>query len=45
MKVWPLFEKQFTVYAISRRGRSETDVTEGHSLEDDPAGYHWISDR
>jgi pimeloyl-ACP methyl ester carboxylesterase len=33
--VKPLFEKQFTVYAISRRGRGETDVTEGHSLEDE----------
>jgi pimeloyl-ACP methyl ester carboxylesterase len=33
--VRPLFEKQFTVYAISRRGRGETDVTEGHRLEDE----------
>jgi pimeloyl-ACP methyl ester carboxylesterase len=33
--VKPLFEKQFTVYAIARRGRGETDVTEGHSLEDE----------
>jgi pimeloyl-ACP methyl ester carboxylesterase len=31
--VKPLFEKQFTVYAIARRGRGETDATEGHSLE------------
>jgi pimeloyl-ACP methyl ester carboxylesterase len=33
--VKPLFEKQFTVYAIARRGRGETDTTEGHSLEDE----------
>lgn len=33
--VKPLFEKQFTVYAIARRGRGETDATEGHSIEDE----------
>ena len=33
--VKPLFEKQFTVYAIARRGRGETDATTGHSLEDE----------
>src|ERR687893_1332413 len=33
--VKPLFEKQFTIYAIARRGRGETDATEGHSLEDE----------
>ena len=33
--VKPLFEKQFTVYAIARRGRGETDATDGHSLEDE----------
>lgn len=33
--VKPLFEKQFTVYAIARRGRGETDVTVGHSLDDE----------
>ncbi|MGH7960937.1 MAG: alpha/beta fold hydrolase [Candidatus Binatia bacterium] len=33
--VKPLFEKQFTVYAIARRGRGETDRTQGHSLEDE----------
>src|SRR5918999_2648791 len=33
--VKPLFEKQFTAYAIARRGRGETDATEGHSLEDE----------
>jgi pimeloyl-ACP methyl ester carboxylesterase len=33
--VKPLFQKQFTVYAIARRGRGETDATEGHSLEDE----------
>jgi pimeloyl-ACP methyl ester carboxylesterase len=30
-----LFETQFTVYAIARRGRDETDATAGHSLEDE----------
>ena len=30
-----LFEKQFTVYAMARRGRGETDATKGHSLEDE----------
>lgn len=33
--VKPLFETQFTVYAIARRGRGETDSTKGHSLEDE----------
>jgi pimeloyl-ACP methyl ester carboxylesterase len=33
--VKPLFEKQFTTYAIARRGRGETNATEGHSLEDE----------
>src|SRR5918996_277549 len=33
--VKPLLEKQFTVYAIARRGRGETDATKGHSLEDE----------
>src|SRR5918997_3751703 len=33
--VKPLFEKQFTIYAIARRGRGETDATVGHSLEDE----------
>jgi pimeloyl-ACP methyl ester carboxylesterase len=33
--VKPLFEKQFTAYAIARRGRGETDATKGHSLEDE----------
>ncbi|HEX6176536.1 MAG TPA: alpha/beta hydrolase [Candidatus Binatia bacterium] len=30
-----LFEKQFTVHAIARRGRGETDATKGHSLDDE----------
>jgi pimeloyl-ACP methyl ester carboxylesterase len=33
--VKPLFEPQFTVYVIARRGRGETDATAGHSLEDE----------
>jgi pimeloyl-ACP methyl ester carboxylesterase len=33
--VKPLFEQQFTVYAIARRGRGETDLTFGHSLDDE----------
>ena len=35
--VKPIFEKQFTVHAIARRGRGETDATRGHSLEDEAA--------
>lgn len=31
--VKPLLAPQFTVHAIARRGRGETDATEGHSLE------------
>jgi alpha-beta hydrolase superfamily lysophospholipase len=33
--VKPLLEPQFTVSAIARRGRGETDGTAGHSLEDE----------
>lgn len=33
--VKPLFERRFTAYAVARRGRGETDATEGHSLEDE----------
>jgi pimeloyl-ACP methyl ester carboxylesterase len=33
--VKPLLEDRFTICAIARRGRSETDATEGHSLEDE----------
>jgi pimeloyl-ACP methyl ester carboxylesterase len=33
--VRPFFEKQFTVYAIARRGRGETDATTGHSIDDE----------
>jgi pimeloyl-ACP methyl ester carboxylesterase len=33
--VKPLFEQQFTVYAIARRGRGETTATVGHSLNDE----------
>jgi pimeloyl-ACP methyl ester carboxylesterase len=29
------FEKGFTVHAVARRGRGETDVTEGHSVADE----------
>jgi pimeloyl-ACP methyl ester carboxylesterase len=35
--VKPLFEKQFTVYAVARRGRGETDRSEDHSLKDEGA--------
>jgi pimeloyl-ACP methyl ester carboxylesterase len=31
----PLIEEQFTVYAIARRGRGNTDATQGHSVEDE----------
>lgn len=33
--VLPLLETTFHVYAIARRGRGETDVTDGHALEDE----------
>jgi pimeloyl-ACP methyl ester carboxylesterase len=33
--VKPWFETQFTVYAIARRGRGNTDGTIGHSLNDE----------
>jgi len=35
--VTPLFEKQLTAYAITRRARGETDATQGHSIEDEGA--------
>lgn len=35
--VKPMLESQFTVYAIARRGRGETDATTGHRLEDEAA--------
>ncbi|NCJ06172.1 alpha/beta fold hydrolase [Synechococcales cyanobacterium C] len=31
----PLLEQQFTVYAIARRGRGESDATQGHSVTDE----------
>jgi pimeloyl-ACP methyl ester carboxylesterase len=33
--VKPLFEPRFTVYAVARRGRGETDATDGHSVDDE----------
>ena len=33
--VLPLLENQFTIVAIARRGRGETDATMGHSLLDE----------
>jgi pimeloyl-ACP methyl ester carboxylesterase len=33
--VKPSLERRFTVHAIARRGRGETDATQGHSLEDE----------
>ena len=35
--VKPMFRERFTVYAIARRGRGETDATKGHDLEDEVA--------
>jgi pimeloyl-ACP methyl ester carboxylesterase len=35
--VKPLLEDRFTISAVARRGRGETDATEGHSLEDEAA--------
>ena len=33
--VKPLLETRFTVLAVARRGRGETDATEGHRVEDE----------
>lgn len=33
--VRPQFERQFTVHAVARRGRGQTDATEGHGIEDE----------
>jgi pimeloyl-ACP methyl ester carboxylesterase len=33
--VSPLLAKRFTIYAIARRGRGETETTVGHSVEDE----------
>ena len=33
--VEPILQDRFTVYAIARRGRGETDATVGHRLEDE----------
>jgi pimeloyl-ACP methyl ester carboxylesterase len=33
--VAPLLQRQFTVYAIARRGRGVTDATDDHTLEDE----------
>ena len=33
--VAPMFAKQFTVYAIARRDRGQTDATKGHTLDDE----------
>jgi pimeloyl-ACP methyl ester carboxylesterase len=33
--VGPDFARRFTVHAVARRGRGETDATEGHSMEDE----------
>jgi len=35
--VKPGLRKEFTVYAVARRGRGETDRTDGHTLEDEIA--------
>ena len=33
--VRPLFEQRFTVHAIARRGRGQTEAVQGHALEDE----------
>lgn len=33
--ILPALARQFTVYAIARRGRGESDATQGHSVEDE----------
>src|SRR5918994_2278775 len=36
--VMPLLMQRFTVHAVARRGRGETDATEGHRVEDEGRG-------
>jgi pimeloyl-ACP methyl ester carboxylesterase len=36
-RVKPLLAERFTVYPVARRGRGETDTTEGHNVEDEAA--------
>lgn len=36
-RVKPLLAERFTIYAVARRGRGETEATEGHSVEDEAA--------
>lgn len=33
--VKPLLERHFTLFAVARRGRGETDATQGHGIEDE----------
>src|SRR5512134_1003895 len=33
--VLPRLSRQFTVYAVARRGRGNTDATEGHGIPDE----------
>jgi len=33
--VKPMLQERFSVYAVARRGRGDTDATEGHSVEDE----------
>lgn len=35
LRVRPLLAERFSVYAVDRRGRGETDATEGHGVEDE----------
>jgi pimeloyl-ACP methyl ester carboxylesterase len=46
--VKPLLERQFSVFAVARRGRGETDATEDHALEDEgrdlAAVIRWIDE-
>jgi pimeloyl-ACP methyl ester carboxylesterase len=34
-RVRPLLEKRFSIYAVDRRGRGETDATKSHGVEDE----------
>jgi len=33
--VKPILRERLTIYSIARRGRGETDATQGHRLEDE----------
>jgi pimeloyl-ACP methyl ester carboxylesterase len=45
VRVKPLLSVRFTVYAVARRGRGETEATEGHSVDDEAADIAALIER